>query len=257
MVSLTHNSQPRWHLLVGPGGGTWRLDGLPPDDSPRFRLNPDQRARRLRRDWQQAGGRLTPSADLFDIGALVGQHDRTDAEDVSKVQVLLHRAGFHDIEKTEGPNGLFGLPDQEAVMSFQKHHGLRVDGNVSPGGETMSALRDELLGPGRASPLGVSDGADGLRSPHPRSQPIHRAKSEGHLSVSQATGSASPAPMLSPLPGKPLKIRNDQWGEGHFNASRKRGDVSRNDHAGVDLESSPGDRVVSPIDGTLEGFTDP
>ena len=151
MASLLDNPKPRWHLLTGPGGGTWQLDGPKPDNSLRFLLNPDERAGRLRQAWQRSRGRMAPSRGLFDIVAPVGQHELTDAEDVSKVQVLLHRAGFHDIEKTEGPTGLFGLPDDEAVKAFQKHNGLSVDGRLTPDGETMTGLRDRLTGP-RGSP---------------------------------------------------------------------------------------------------------
>ncbi|MFK7902951.1 MAG: peptidoglycan-binding protein, partial [Nitratireductor sp.] len=47
---------------------------------------------------------------------------------VRQTQSLLTRAGFDP-----GPaDGLFGLKTQEAILAFQKKHGLSTDGEISP-----------------------------------------------------------------------------------------------------------------------------
>lgn len=50
-----------------------------------------------------------------------------------------------------------------------------------------------------------------------------------------------------------FKIRSDSWGNGNFGAPRgTRPDGSKKYHDGIDLEVTPGDQIVSMIDGEVE-----
>ena len=59
-----------------------------------------------------------------------------------KVQSLLHREGFLDADKTEGPTGYWGMFDHEAIEKFQKENDLKVDGWMGPGGESIKAFEN-------------------------------------------------------------------------------------------------------------------
>jgi len=61
----------------------------------------------------------------------------------------LKLAGVYDLGPTDGPTGYFGSRLNEALMGFQKDHGLRVDGAVTSDGETIRALGQTLQDMGR------------------------------------------------------------------------------------------------------------
>jgi len=75
-----------------------------------------------------------------------GKNNRTD---VGKVEALLRLAGVFDVDATDGPTGYYGTRLKEAISSFQKNRGLKVDGAVNPGGETLKALGQTLQDMGR------------------------------------------------------------------------------------------------------------
>ena len=85
----------------------------------------------------------------FSLSASVGRRGGNGREDVGKIEVLMKLAGVMDLEPTDGPTGYYGTHLEEAVKSFQKTNGLKVDGAVSPEGETIRALAQNLQDMGR------------------------------------------------------------------------------------------------------------
>ena len=51
---------------------------------------------------------------------------------------------------------------------------------------------------------------------------------------------------------QPLKMRNDDWGQGHFGAPR-----GSRTHAGIDLVVVPGQLVYAPISGRIKRYATP
>jgi len=102
--------------------------------------------------------------------------------DVAKVQVLLNKAGFHEIPEAEGPNGYHSIILDQDIRRFQRANKLKVDGALSPGGETIRTLERTLSArPTRAAQAAdmptpdkgqrEEDGA-AATSPHPFTPPI-------------------------------------------------------------------------------------
>ncbi len=85
----------------------------------------------------------------FNLATSVGRIGGNERNDVAKIETLLGQSGHLDLSKTEGPTGFFGTRVEDAVKNFQKDYGLRIDGLVNPGGETIRALAQSLQGMGR------------------------------------------------------------------------------------------------------------
>ncbi|MBT3238062.1 MAG: peptidoglycan-binding protein [Rhodospirillaceae bacterium] len=85
----------------------------------------------------------------FDLTASVGERRTNQHTDVGKIEALLRLAGVLDMDATGGPTGYFGSRLGEAVKGFQKSHNLRVDGDITPDGETLKTLAQTLQGMGR------------------------------------------------------------------------------------------------------------
>ncbi len=83
-------------------------------------------------------------SDPFALSGPVGRRGGNAREDVGRIECLLKLAGVHDLAPTDGPTGYFGTRLEEAVKAFQKDHGLRTDGEINPGGETLKALARTL-----------------------------------------------------------------------------------------------------------------
>jgi len=66
--------------------------------------------------------------------------------DVGKIETFLDRTGDFDLARTEGPTGFFGTTLQDAITNFQGASGLKPDGLLNPGGETIGALANTLKG---------------------------------------------------------------------------------------------------------------
>ncbi|WP_374632178.1 hypothetical protein, partial [Ferrovibrio sp.] len=62
-----------------------------------------------------------------------------------------HREGLLDADKTDGPTGFLGIYDHEAIEKFQKENGLKQDGWMGPGGETIKAF-ETLYAPVKNQP---------------------------------------------------------------------------------------------------------
>lgn len=88
------------------------------------------------------GTRMGPKSDwnLLSLRGDVGRNGRNRRPDVARLEALLGAAGYLDLSRTDGPTGYFGERVDRAVRDFQKDHGLRVDGEVKPQGETLAQL---------------------------------------------------------------------------------------------------------------------
>lgn len=100
--------------------------------------------------------------------------------DVAKVETFLDRTGDFDLAPTEGPTGYYGTLLQEGITRFQDANGLKRDGLLNPGGETIAALarrlKDQIgpIPPGPTAPLTSSDAASGAgRDAGQGSVPVH------------------------------------------------------------------------------------
>lgn len=98
----------------------------------------------------------------------VGLEGANGRRDVAKVESLLGRTGDLDLADTDGVTGFAGLRLDEAVRRFQKRHGLKVDGHVAPGGETVTTLGATLA----AEQESDSDTDDGSDQPPDRKLPL-------------------------------------------------------------------------------------
>lgn len=86
------------------------------------------------------------------INKTLSTSSRANEHDVVVTKLSLSRLGHFDMDK----HGLTPFPDAalfESIKSFQKAHGLNVDGAMRPGGETarqigqlMSSQSFELIG---------------------------------------------------------------------------------------------------------------
>lgn len=76
--------------------------------------------------------------NLFQISDSIGMEGRNNRRDVAKVETLLGRLGELNLDETEGVTGYAGARLDEAIRRFQKRHTLKVDGQINPGGETIT-----------------------------------------------------------------------------------------------------------------------
>lgn len=100
--------------------------------------------------FQQAWREGKPVEDLlgsqpFRLRATVNGNGGDNLRpDIAKVQVLLNKAGYHDIDGEEGPNGYHSTRLDKDIRKFQQAHNLRVDGKLLPDGETMRTLEERV-----------------------------------------------------------------------------------------------------------------
>ncbi|MDG5497165.1 glycosyl hydrolase 108 family protein [Niveispirillum sp. BGYR6] len=114
--------------------------------------------------FQQAWREGKPVEDLlgdnpFGLKAKVASNGGDNwRPDVAKVQVLLNKAGYHNVIPEDGPSGYHSTTLDQDVRRFQRDNKLRVDGKLSPGGETIQAL-EKLLAQ-KPKPAPASAGQD-------------------------------------------------------------------------------------------------
>lgn len=89
---------------------------------------------------------------MISLTRSVGRAGRNHKGDVRKVESLLGRLGHLDLSKTDGPTGYFGVRLEDAVKSYQKDKGLKADGSINPGGETIAQLGNEGAVPKKPVP---------------------------------------------------------------------------------------------------------
>lgn len=74
------------------------------------------------------------------LSAPVCRNAENDRIDVAKVESLLAAHGYLNLDATDGPTGCAGTRLENATRRFQKDKGLRADGRLAPGGETIMTL---------------------------------------------------------------------------------------------------------------------
>lgn len=102
----------------------------------------------------------------------IGRTGRNDAAEVAGIEAALGSQGYLDLGKTDGATGYFGTRMEDAIKGFQKDNGLKVDGVISPGGETFAQLSKK----GRAG-ADIADTAKG--APARQTDAAERARRAG------------------------------------------------------------------------------
>lgn len=184
------------------------------------------------------------------LNSTLGRSYNVDPDDVLKMKQALNSLGYYEVPSY----GMTPYPDEplfEAIEAFQKTHGLSRDGIMKPDGETEIAVIEKVAlagGPdGRVQVDAYTQNRDGETvgvSEHTRSAP-----GSGGGAASGQTSGSKPPPMKPPVHN--AKVREvDGYGSGEFGARRKRSDGTIYYHEGVDIVTTPGETVVSPVDGT-------
>lgn len=125
-------------FAFGPNDEEWRtFDYAAAQAAEPDVAHPIEDADRLRFDWQRQAHRTPANAT---IARSIGLRQKNDRTDVAKLETALHDLGAFDLFKTAGPTGYFGFLTDEAIRDFQDVAGLKVDGTVTPGGETWRTL---------------------------------------------------------------------------------------------------------------------
>ena len=96
--------------------------------------------------WNQGEG----ITDLFGKGALDIQAPVTPEgvsrrPDVAKIETMLADLGQHDASQTDGPTGYYGTRLEESLKDYQTKRNLNIDGIVNPNGETLEAMKRDLV----------------------------------------------------------------------------------------------------------------
>ena len=78
---------------------------------------------------------------LSTISQSVGMEGANNRTDVAVAEKLLHQNGVLDTNQTKGPTGYLGMRADQAIRTFQKDRGLKVDGLMLPNGPTIQALQ--------------------------------------------------------------------------------------------------------------------
>ncbi|OEJ65231.1 hypothetical protein BEN30_15275 [Magnetovibrio blakemorei] len=79
-----------------------------------------------------------------EISQSVGLKGKNAPKDIAKVETLLGAHQALDLSKTDGPTGYMGQRLDQGIKRFQKSNGLKIDGVINPGGETIQALTKNL-----------------------------------------------------------------------------------------------------------------
>lgn len=92
---------------------------------------------------------LTPTKErvrplLLKLRDRVGDMQKNLTEDVSQVQQNLSRAGFLPEAHMYSASGIIDRETDSAIRTFQKAHGLQIDGRLYPNGETERMLNRTL-----------------------------------------------------------------------------------------------------------------
>jgi len=74
----------------------------------------------------------------FSLTDSVGMEGKNSRRDVAKVETLLGLLGEINLRETDGVTGFAGARLDESIRKFQKRNKLKVDGQINPGGETIT-----------------------------------------------------------------------------------------------------------------------
>ncbi len=218
-------------------------------------------------------------------GSIGKTNGRNRPGDVFRLQTLLHKLGYRDAAGTDGPTGYLGSFDHEPIMAFQRDHGLKPDGMLEPGGETIRALQNFAQQPdiagGPASEVvqvrayqQTRDGKTVQVSAHERGGPGGGATAPTPKAAGKP-GSSRDNPVRKTWSDKALPdmqspvsnptIRSDSNADGGVKATRR--DTIKNadgssapryrEHAGLDIDVKPGETISSPVEGTFVTNVDP
>ncbi|SNS57263.1 MULTISPECIES: glycosyl hydrolase 108 family protein [unclassified Azospirillum] len=171
--------------------------------------------------FQQAWREGKPVEDLlgdtpFGLKAKVASNGGDNwRPDVAKVQVLLNKAGYHDVIPEDGPSGYHSTKLDQDVRRFQRDNKLRVDGKLSPGGETIQAL-EKLLAQ-KPKPAPASAGQDAATIQPTNKAPTPPAASGGTTAPTSSDPSRPDQPPPVKLaPGRRLFKEPDWKSEAMF-----------------------------------------
>lgn len=220
-------------------------------------------------------------------GSIGKTNGRNRPGDVFKLQSLLHKLGYRDAAGTDGPTGYLGSFDHEPIMAFQRDHGLKPDGMLEPGGETIRALQnfaqqpDIAGGPANAvvqvrayqqtrdgktvqvaaHERGAPDGGapgNGASTPNPKAAGIPGSSRDN---PKRKIWSDKPLPpMISPVPNPTIRSQSSADGvvkSIRTTTNRETGQITYREHAGLDLDVKPGEEIISPVDGVFVTEFDP
>lgn len=76
--------------------------------------------------------------NIFQLQESVGMEGKNIRRDVAKVENIFGRLGDLNLRETDGVTGFAGARLDEAIRNFQKRNKLKVDGQINPGGETIT-----------------------------------------------------------------------------------------------------------------------
>jgi peptidoglycan hydrolase-like protein with peptidoglycan-binding domain len=199
------------------GDAPFALDGEPTDEFEAFREL-----------WRRGASldALHPDGP-FELRDPVGAYKPNRQGDVAKVQALLHDTGHLDANETDGPTGIYSRALLDApIRAFQKDHGLKVDGILNPGGETIGKLQ-EVLGPhtGRDPFEALADDPDAAPSPG-----VPKAKG---IQVADESAAGRAAARMAPFVASAIEMR------------RKMEEIARHPRS---VESGPSGPPPSPAE---------
>jgi len=186
----------------------------------------------------------------FKLKGPIGLEYNMDLDDAFNTKKALRDRGHFRVPKY----GLTAYPDQpmiDGIKSFQRKNRLREDGIMKPDGPTIKRLNETFVlagGPGGLVQVDAynqnRDGSSVHVSSHTRAAP----GGGGDI----ATGNGGGPKVSGMKPSVPnARVRGkDDWGKGHFGADRKDKNNKKYKHKGVDIVTTPGETVSSPVNGT-------
>lgn len=181
----------------------------------------------------------------------LSRNANANPEDVLATKRALAAAGLYAIPDW----GITPFPDEamfKGIETFQRRSGHpRPDGVARPGDETAHALAGLNAGAAKGGLIHV-DAYEQTRSGHatPVSEHFRGRSGEGG---GKGDGKGSDLPPIVPPVKNPRVRGKDGYGEGHYGAGRGEDkDGNPRTHTGVDLVTTPGKIVQSPVSGRVE-----
>ena len=200
--------------------------------------------------------------DTSKLSRPVGEQGRNDRRDVAKVETMLGRTGSLDLKKTDGPTGYWGERTRAATRTFQRQNGLKVDGRINPGGETIRTLAKvaggviKALAGNTAQPAASSSARHSgegrnptLSSDQDPGQSVSRAQTRGRGDGEAKAQQASFAPRQKGEPHPPYALPDDvfQANQRMARALAKRKGIGDFDRFTTDAINTHGDKAVYEV----------